>query len=452
MNGPRRWPCLAAGSFSLAANQWLTLWLLAHTAPSDMVGSYGLAVGLAAVICALAGLQLRALMATESRLAEQLPAYFALRALPMAVLGMSLAPLFLMGVSDYTSSLIGAVLLSRIAELGSDFVDGLRLRDRSYLALAVSQCTRSAAAFAAFAVVWMASLELRAALIAAAMAALLSAAWIDLPALRKRRIFGGGAVRGEQIQSSQRGAHAATRKILVFAVPLAMVHFLNMGVLVLPRLLLGGLSTLESVAAFTCLTPALGIVSLLSSAYSAGFAPDFADAFDVPDSRPAQGGVSAPAVSAATSGCHLPAGSLMLLALRNTALVLTPLAVLLAAAGEPALRWVYGSSIAFPVWAIRFTAIFALLWGLSAVFGTAATAARRIKLQVGAFSLSLGGGALAGVALIPAYGVVGASASLVVSAVILLSSYFAAFRTDLVAPRRRAVTAPAVSRFGAVAD
>lgn len=453
MNGYSRWVCLAVGSLSLAAAQWLTLWLLAHTASADTAGSYSLAVGLAVPICALGGLQLRTLMATDPHMGEQLRAYLDLRMIALASLGLFIVLLFLMEIPGYRgSALLGAVLLSRTIELGSDFVDGLRHRDRSYFALGISQCVRSGLSFTVFAAVWMVSSRLIGAILAAASAALLSLVLIDLPELFERRPF--RAHHPDEVSvEAPKGVQIAKRKILVFALPLAVVHFLNLGVVVLPRLLLGKLSTLENVAVFTCLTSVVGVMSLLASAYNATFAPDFADAFGAFSSRTSGHAELASTIpDLGASEGQRPVGILLLLAIRNTGLLLAPLGVLLAVAGEPVLRWLYGPSMNFSSGAICLTAIFAVLWGLSTVFGTAATAARRIRLQVQAFLLALAGGVLTGFVLIPVHGVVGASASLVVSAAVLLSSYVIAFRRDLRECRQSGVSARPVASLATVKD
>lgn len=142
----------------------------------------------------------------------------------------------------------------------------------------------------------------------------------------------------------------------------------------------------------------------------------------------------------------------MLRAGRNVALGSLPLVGMLAIGGEPLLRTLYGTGIAFPPLAIVLTALFAALWSLAAVFGTAATAARRIALQLRAFGLALAASALAGSFLIPAHGVVGASASLLVSATVLLSTYLFAFRHLWLAPRREVAGLRSEVPCGVVTD
>lgn len=433
-----QWPFLIAGSLSLAASQWLTLWLLARTASPDLVGRYGLALGWLLPAFALAALQLRPLIATELQLGSRLPNYLGLRLIAMGSLSLVLLPLFWIDLPGFGSgALLGAIGVSRIVELASDFVDALRHRERSYFALGFSQCCRSGAAFIAFGLVWLSSQLLVPAIMAAAAVALGSAMLVDFPALRRywtnrsqpatnERVEVGGSVAGDSTK----------RSILVFAVPLALVHFLNLGVITLPRILLGVFSSLEEVASFTCLASALSVASLLASAYAASLAPDLAEAFRGHSSSRSNSWGD----SISNTHPHLArrARRLLLRAARNVCLGSLPLVGMLAIGGEPILRALYGTGIAFPRLAIVLTALFAALWSLAAVFGTAATAARRIALQLWAFGLALAAGALTGSFLIPAHGVVGASASLLVSATVLLSTYLFAFRRVWLAPRQEA--------------
>ena len=86
------------------------------------------------------------------------------------------------------------------------------------------------------------------------------------------------------------------------------------------------------------------------------------------------------------------------------------------------------------------------------MFGTAATAARRIGLQLWAFGLALVSGAATGAFLVPAHGVVGAAASLLVSAIVLLSIYLFSFRRFWLAQGREARNLLPDAPYGAVAD
>src|SRR5690606_259539 len=203
-------------------------------------------------------------------------------------LSLVLIPLFWLDLPGFgTGALLGAIGLSRLVELASDFVDALRHRDRSYFALGISQCCRSALAFAVFGLVWLSTQQLITAILSATAAALGSAILIDWPVLHRHWSERPQPTAKEQVKAGRLVDEASTmRKILVFAAPLAIVHFMNLGVIALPRLLLGALSSLDDVATFTCLTSVLGIASLLASAYAASLAPDFTEAFiAVPPSR-----------------------------------------------------------------------------------------------------------------------------------------------------------------------
>lgn len=452
MSRRNQWAFLMLGSLSLAASQWLTLWLLARTAPPGIVGQYGLALGWLLPACALVALQLRPLMATEPHLDQRLHAYLRLRLVAMGSFVLLLVPLFWIefpGVG--TGTLLCALGVSRLVELASDFVDALRHRDRSYFDLGVSQCCRSMAGFVAFCLVWLSMHRLVPAIMAATAAAFCSALLMDLPALR-RSLSRSSEFTWCKWDTAPEPATAISveRSILVLAAPLAIVHFLNLGVIALPRLLLGVFSSLEAVAAFTCLASALGVASLLSSAYTASLAPDLADAFH--NQSPSGMSIREDPHSCVRSSATDRAGHLLLRASRNVCLSALPLLGILAIGGKPLLRLLYGPGIEFPYWAIVLTALFATIWGLAAVFGTAATATRRIGLQLWAFSLALTSGAAAGALLIPALGVVGASASLLISAIVLLSAYLCAFRNLWFASRGRVSRSLSKVPCGIVAD
>ncbi|MCC6264377.1 MAG: hypothetical protein IT169_12430 [Bryobacterales bacterium] len=452
MNGRHSWLFLMAGSLSLAGSQWLTLWLLARTAPPEVVGRYGLALGWVLPACALAALQLRALMATEPQLVARFPAYLRLRLFALGGFALVLAPLFWIDLPGFGSgALLGAIGINRLVELASDFVDALRHRDRSYLALGFSQCCRSGAGFSAFALIWLSTRSLVSAILAATLLALCSAILVDFPALRRFWAARSHAVAKES--KSVVGAIATAaglRSILGFAVPLALVQFLNLGVVTMPRLLLGAWSSLEAVASFTCLAAVLSVASLLASAYAASLAPDLAEAFRAQDATRAVG--SAHSIPNHRSHSTVQARDLLRRAACNVSLGSLPLIAMLAICGEPALRMLYGTGIAFPQGAIVLTALFAAIWSLAAVFGTAATAARRIGLQLWAFGLALVSGAVTGAFLVPAHGVAGASASLLVSAIVLLSIYLLSFRRLWLAPCREAQNLFPDARYGAAAD
>ncbi len=436
MSHRHQWVFLVIGSLSLAASQWLTLWLLARTASPDVVGRYGLALGWLLPACALVALQLRPLMATEPHLGLRLRAYLWLRLVAMGSFSLILLPLYWIEIPGLgTGALLGALGVSRLVELASDFVDALRHRDRGYFDLGFSQCCRSTAGLVAFGLVWLSTQRLIPAIMAATAAAFCSALLMDLPALRRSLSRISDLAENEQCAASKPAAAVSVkRSIFVLAAPLAIVHFLNLGVITLPRLMLGAFSSLEAVAAFTCLASALGVASLLASAYTASLAPDLAEAFHARTSPEAVS--RGESFSEARPHSMAKARKLLVRASRNVCFGALPLVGILAIGGEPLLATLYGPAIVFPHWAIVFTALFVALWSLAAVFGTAATAARRIGLQVWSFGLALAAGAVAGALLIPAHGVVGASASLLVSAIVLLAAYLFAFRRIWLVPRR----------------
>lgn len=405
---PTHWLFLLAGSLSLAAQQWLMLWLIARTAGAGLAGAYGLAQAWVLPVFAFLGLQLRALMATEPHIRQLAGTYWRLRAISMS-LGLAFLGLLLIREPFGPSSgaLAAALGAGRIVELGSDFADGLRHANREYLALGASQITRSTLSLLGFASAWMSTASLVPSLLAGATAALISACVLDLPRLRFRKgePDPGSGSWGATSSAATRTASVAGRRsgfcdLLSHALPLALVQFLNLGILYTPRVFLGAAHSMETVASFTCLASVLGAVSLTASSYSASLAPVFAASRDG-ESR----------------------SWLLRRALGRIALVVVPVAVVFAWLGPGLMRVVFGPGISFPRAAVAWTAVFVTLWSLATVFGTVATAQRRTLLQLFAFAAALVAGSLSCWLLAEPFGVTGATFSLTVSAITLLAVY-----------------------------
>lgn len=237
------------------------------------------------------------------------------------------------------------------------------------------------------------------------LAALLSALLLDLPKLRALRPLSRSGASGPQdapfpsAAVSARGAWAGYRALLVHALPLALVQFLNLGILYMPRMILARQGSLDAVASYTCLATLVGLVSLAAGSYAASLAPDFAAAG--PAARP----------------------RLLISAVRHIGLGVLPVAAILAWFGPELLRLVFGTQIAFPAAAVTWMAVFAVLWSIATPFGTRATAERQTLLQVVAFSAALLVGSLACSLLVPHFEVPGATCGLVLSAVTLLAVY-----------------------------
>jgi O-antigen/teichoic acid export membrane protein len=384
------------------------LWLIARTADAEQVGAYGLAQAWVLPVFAFLGLQLRALMATETCMHQLAGAYGRLRAISMS-LGLSfLGLLWIREPFGPSSGALAAALgASRIVELGSDFADGLRHANREYLAIGASQVSRSTLSLLGFASAWMSTASLAPSLLAGTTAALISASVLDLPRLRFRK--GGPDLRSEPCGASPSGATRPAAlagrlsddwHLLSHALPLALVQFLNLGILYTPRVFLGAAHSMETVASFTCLASVLGAVSLTASSYSASLAPVFAASRDG-ESR----------------------SRLLRKALGRIALVVVPVAVVFAWLGRDLMRIVFGPGISFPRAAVAWTAVFVTLWSLATVFGTMATAQRRTLLQLFAFAAALVAGSLSCWLLAEPFGVTGATFSLTVSAITLLAVY-----------------------------
>jgi O-antigen/teichoic acid export membrane protein len=289
--------------------------------------------------------------------------------------------------------------------MGSDFTDGVRHAARDYFGIGLSQLCRASASVAGFSVLWFSTSSLSTALLAGCAAALLSALLLDLPKLRALQpLRRSGASRSQDgprpsAEGSAHGTPAAYRALLAHALPLALVQFLNLGILYMPRMVLARQGSLDAVASYTCLATMVGIASLAAGSYAASLAPDFAAAGPAARSR------------------------LLSFAVRQIALGVVPVAALLTWFGPELLSLVFGKEIAFPAAAVAWMAVFGVLWSVATAFGTRATAERQTTLQVVAFGAALLVGSLACSLLVQPFEVAGATFSLVLSAVTLLAVY-----------------------------
>lgn len=416
-----QWVYLAAGACALAAAQWMSLLLLARTAEPAVVGLYGLALAWLTPAFALCGLQLRSLLATENESEDKLQAYQWIRIAGMAVAAVLVACIaFLANGQAGLPVLVALAAVPRFAELVSDFSYGRRIRRGAFRDVGVSQSLRAGSGFLALAAVWLLSGQLPLALLAGGVAAVavtwrndLDAHWFApiagcLRAWRERRMAAVLATGG-----SPRPAvtPAMLKQILAVAVPLAVISFLNSSIVAVPRLLLGGNALLADLAVLACLMSVLALPGLVASAYAAGLSPRLADGYQ-------QDGLAG-------------MNPLVRAALLRVLLVAAPAGLLLVVAGGEGMRLLFGEVYYVGRFTLCGAAVFSTSWALAAVYGTAATAARRILPQALAFSAALFACGTAGWMFGPRMGLDGAVWSLGCGGVVLLGVYRFEFQRSL---------------------
>lgn len=406
-----QWLFLGVGACAAAGGQWLVMWLLARTAEPRLVGTYGLAIAWLAPLFAFCGLQLRPLLATENAMLLRLPAYRLLRWTGMAAaLALTLCAAWLGRHQEGFAWVLLGASLPRTAEMVSDFSYGLLTRQGEFRSIGVSQLVRAVISFDVLGVVWMKSGNLPVALLAGGVSAWATTLYLDREALAG---FHGAKDTAEWNEAGYAGAMSQIARV---AFPLAAVMFMNQAVVASPRLLLGYWLEWESLAVLSCLMSLLVLPSLLAASYAAGLSRDLAERFG-------QDGVAGmwPVMRHATQGILV---------------VAAPSALALVAFGGEGMRWVFGSSYAVDRLTLGGAALFAVTWALASVFGTAATAARRIVPQVTAFSLSLLTCVLLGYVLIPLAGLAGATLSLGGAGLMLVATYLIQFHWSLTRPAR----------------
>ena len=425
----RGWLFLLGGSVAMAGGQWLTLWVLARSAPPEVVGAYALVLSWILPLFAFASLQLRGMMATDPALDEHLGGYAFLRLSGGVAAFLALAGIWLWRSADASwFPVLASASVPRFAELLSDFRDGQRHRERNYLEIGVSQCCRTAATLGAFVLVWLLMRNLVFALLASGVGALGSALFLDLTRsgrgaeerlLDRRLLLNLWSKPAEW--SSLMGVAS---RLLLFAAPLAMVGWLNSTLASIPRLLLERFAGLEELATFACLVALLGVPSLLSTAYCVARAPEFADSFLISKEQFVR-------LMVATG---LKIGAMAAVVVAAMTLV-----------GPLLLPLVFGETYQASRMAIFASSLFVAIWSLSTILGTAATAARWVLPQLAAFAVALPVTVATGFVWIPNHGVEGAAFCLIAGAVALFSTYVVtfAFRLGLF-PSRGIVRIPSL--------
>ncbi len=403
--GDSHWRHLAAGTMAGAAGQWLMLWLLARTAEPELVGLYGLALAWITPVFAFCALQLRPLLATETRIEERLAAFQRMRWLGLATSALAALGVAAWGAQQnhFAGVIIGVALL-RGAEMLSDFTYGLRTQRGELRAVGRSQLLRSIVMVDVFGILWIVGGSLPAALLASGCAAVAVALWLDREGLTTTTHLGKPGFWQLPVDDLH------SRAILRVALPLAAVMFLNQAIVAAPRILMGWWLNLEALAKMSCLMSLLVLPGMLASSYAAGLSRRFVIAAD-------EGSIAVWLLARQAAGCVLCAS--------------LPAAALLIAVGGVIMKQLFGSAYQVDRLTLGGAALFGVTWAVASVFGTAATAARQVLPQAVAFALALVTCVSVAALLIPQMGLAGATLSLGAAGLVLVMAYLIRFQQDI---------------------
>jgi len=396
-----------AGNSVYALCQWGMLVVLARAGNPSLVGQFALGLAVAAPVFLFANLQIRAIQSTDVRQEYSFGDYLGLRLLTTA--GALIVLAGIIGVAGYSSGtttrVILAVGLAKAFEAVSDVFHGDLQRRERMRQVAVYLILKGLLSVAAMGVaVWLTGSALAGAL---AMAAVFASVLVF------------GELRFAVAVPRVNWNWRAFRRLSVIALPLGFVMMMISVTANMPRYFVESALGAKGLGVFAALTYLGVAATMLVNAIGLAATPRLARLY-ISDSR----------------------GAFPQLLLRGSLLATIPgLAAIgiLATFGEPVLRLVYGQAYAAHVDVAIWVMAAAALACAASVLGYGLTAARCFHQQVPLFVVVMGIAALAMYELVPRYGLVGAAAGQIVTAVAQLSGsalilYFAVRRQTALAP------------------
>ncbi len=348
-----------AGNIVYTGCQWGVVVLLARLGRPEDVGTFSLGLAITAPVMLFAGLQLRAVQATDALCVVPFADYAGTRTLTTAAAALLIGAIAVAGYHGATAAAIAALACSKAIESLSDIVYGLfqlhermDLMARSLMLRGALSLAAAAACFALWRVVWIAVCG-----VALSWAAVF--AWFDLPRA--------ASLRGGSIRSLLPRYHwPAIRRLLGISLPLGIVTMLASLNSNVPRYLIGGMRGVRE----------LGIFSALSYILLAGGAL-----------VNALGQSATPRLAACWAGGRTGAFRKLTARLLALGLLLGAAGVLVAAcAGRPMLTLLYGAAYANHVGVFVWLMIAAAFTYLTSFAGYALTAARYFRCQVPLFA------------------------------------------------------------------
>ena len=369
---------LVGGNAIYAASQWALLIIVAKLGSVVQVGQFAYALALTAPIFILSQLQLRGLQATDAAGEYSFAEYLSLRVATTAAAVLAVVALaFLTTDAGPQRGVVLAMAVAKAIESVADVAHGRLQQIERLGAIAASFASRGVGGLLAFSLAFAVWRDLAPAITAMTLWWLISYAAIEGPA-----VWNSGSVSG--------GAHIApVLRLALFAAPMGVVMALSSLNTQLPRYFIEaslgarGLGIFAGMAAI----PLIGatIVSPLCQAASARLAR----AHYHGDRAGFRQTVGQLLIVAAAIGASMAAMTLLL--------------------GDRLITVIYSTEYA----GYQRTLLVLIVWGTfsngAAVFGTAVTAARRLRVQVPILAISTVVTAVAAMTLVPRFGLTGAA-------------------------------------------
>jgi O-antigen/teichoic acid export membrane protein len=373
-----------AGNFIYAGCQWGMLVVLAKLGSPEMVGQFALGLAVTTPIILLSQLQLRGLQATDARTQYVFGNYLSLRLLGTVLALAVIAAVALIGdFQPGTAAVILGVGLAKGFESVSDMFYGLLQRHERMDRVSLSLMLKGGLSL----VVFTATLYLTRSVVVSV--ASLAAAWLVVLLaydLRSAVVVGGKPVVRPVWDTT------AMAGLAVLAFPLGIVMMLNSLNANVPRYFIQ-----RSLGEYE-----LGLFAAVASLVIIGTTV-----------VGALGQSAAPRLSRHYAEGDLSAFYRLTMKLAVIAAVLGVLGVLLSAvAGRPLLRLLFSPEYAEQWRVLVWVMAGAGLWYVASVFGYAATAARRLRLQPYVFGATLAVTAAGSYLLIDGMGLYGAGLAL----------------------------------------
>jgi O-antigen/teichoic acid export membrane protein len=381
------------GNIVYAGSQWGILTILARLGSPEAVGVFSLGLAITAPIMLCAGLQLRAVQATDARRTVPFSDYAGTRTLTTGAAILSIWAIAAAGYRGTTAAAIAALGISKGIESLSDIVYGLwQLQERMDL-MAQSLMLRGVASFAAAALCFVTWHTVWAAV--CGMAAAWGGVFVFFD-LRRAKGAGGGMIRYHR---------PAIMALLRVALPLGIVTMLVSLNTNVPRYLIGSMRGVRELGIFSALGyPLLAGATIVN----------------------ALGQSATPRLAAYWANGSLRAFRKLMSQLLAIGLLLGVTGILAAIiAGGPMLKLLYGAAYAQNTGLFIWLMAAAALSYLASFAGYGLTAARRFRCQLPLFACTTALTLACGAWLVKANGARGAAQAMTVVGAVQLAASLA---------------------------
>lgn len=412
-SSPAQWGSLRRGmSLNFLGNvvyagcQLATMVLLVRFCSAEMVGQFALGLAVTAPVMMFAALQLRTIISTDQCGEFRFRQYFASRLAMtvtslIAVAGIAAAA----GYDRSTTLVILAVALAKAIELIGELFHGLFQRHEWMGRIAVSLIAKGVLSVVAVGVAVAWSGRLIPGVLAMAVAWLVVLVAFDVPQglLLLRRKSAGKAMKSTPKSPGRVADLRAAARLIVIGTPLGLVLALNSLSLNIPRYFLESMQGERALGIFAALAVFMRFGFYFEIAMGRSALPRLARLHAEGYSRRFGRTLLKLLAAVAVIGLVGVLGSLLL--------------------GKPLLRLVYAEEYAVHAPALHVLMIAAGLGYVAGMLKVAVDATRTFVAQLPLFLAATAVSALAAWWLVPAYGIIGAAAALVVAKLVLIAGY-----------------------------